>query len=338
MTKHGERGAAELLAEAKGLAERAFALLQQGAAEDSAAALERATALAEQSGDGGEHAHYLYSHALVLSQLAAERERARTMWIRAADIARDAQRLDVQFKARQRLTQMRVEDGDLVGAIAEVTRVIEAMEALGEQGRQPGLAHALRDRARLHLRRGISEGDSAALESAHADFGRADELARALELAELSLALRLERRSLEALMPERAAAAGDFAALRAEAEALGSNEVIGALAIEEASAAMRAGEHEDGLGHAERARQAALEGNEPVRYLIACMLIAEAREKLGDRAGVIAILLTCKASLEQLLGKAVGRELTRVLDSLEGRWGREGVATALAEYRARTRH
>jgi hypothetical protein len=52
---------------------------------------------------------------------------------------------------------------------------------------------------------------------------------------------------------------------------------------------------------------------------------------------VIAILLTCKASLERHFGKPMGEPVVRILDSLPQRWGVEPFQAALAEYRQRVR-
>ncbi|ACY17178.1 hypothetical protein [Haliangium ochraceum] len=311
--------AATLLAEAERLAARAFALVQRGAVRDGAAALERAVSLAERSRDRDAHAHYLYTHALALAQLPGQRQRARGLWRRARAMARDARRLEVQFYAQRRRVQQYAENGDLGGAIAEADRMVEAMAALGPAGRQRAQVDALRERGRLLLRLGVSGGEHALLERAHADFGRAVKLAQALGLDELALALRLERRSLAALLPDCTAHSEEFAELRAEAEARSLAGLGAALAIEEAATALREGAPEAGVVHAERARDAALEDGDALGCLIACMLIAEGRETLGDRDGVIATLLSCQTALERLLGKAAGREVARVLDSLEGR-------------------
>lgn len=84
---------------------------------------------------------------------------------------------------------------------------------------------------------------------------------------------------------------------------------------------------------AESARQDALNATDPMLYLMACLSIAEAREVLGDRVGVLTILFTCRATLVDLLGEQAGRPVLGVVDSLETRWG-AAFAPALAAYRA----
>lgn len=323
------------LAEATKLAEEAFALLQKGKPGASANKLGRAARLAETSGDYGEYSRYLYSQALTLAQLPQERQRAESLWRKSAAAAQMAGRIDLEIKALQRIAPLYANDGDLEGAIAELTALIERMNQHEGSARSAELVGIMRDRARLYMTRGIDEQNRIFLDRAHADLEAAAALARSLDLNKLALETRLELRALEALRPDSDEPPETFASLRAEAEALGDSGILGSLELEQAMADMRAGEFARAHQHADAARQAALDTPDPVRYLIACMLIAEARENLDDRAGVIAILLTCKASLERLMGDTAGQQVRMVLDSLERRWGHDGVAAALAEYRAR---
>ena len=322
------------LAEAQKLAEEAVALLQAGKPGASANKLGRAARLAHESGDFAEYARYLYSQALTLAQLPQERARAESLWRRSAAAANVAGRLDLEVKALSRIAPLYANEGDREGAIAQLTALVELMTKHDQTARSAELVGVMRDRARLYMSRGIDEQNRIFVDRARRDLRAAADLARAIDMNRLALETRLELRALEAVMPGQEQPPETFASLRAEAEALGDAAVLGSLEIEQSMAEMRAGAFERALAHAEAARRAALDTPDPVRYLIACMLIAEARENTGDRAGVIAILLTCKATLERLMGKAAGQQVKLVLDSLEHRWGRDGVAAALAEYRA----
>jgi hypothetical protein len=106
--------------------------------------------------------------------------------------------------------------------------------------------------------------------------------------------------------------------------------------LQRAMAAWDGGETAVALNHAQAARQAALDSPELTRYpryLAACLLIALARERAGDDAGVIAILLTAKGTLQRHLGRRVGQNMSRLLDGLLPRWGEARFQAALAEYR-----
>lgn len=334
MTQNGKNA----LAEAEQLARQALALMQQGKPGASANKLGRAARLAREAGDFAEHARYLYSQALMLAQMPQERARAEELWRKSAAAANVAGRIDLEVKALQRIPPLYLEVGDLEGALAHLTALVERMRKHDQTARSADLVGALRDRARLYIHLGTTgEGNRIFLRRAHADLTAAAQLARTLGMATLAFEARLELRSLEAAMPDREHAPETFASLRAEAEALGDSSILGGLAIEQAMAEMRSGLYERALEHADEARQAALDATDPVRYLIACLLMAEAREHLDDRAGVIAILLTCKTSLERLLGTPAGQQVKLVLDSLEHRWGRDGVAEALEAYRASMR-
>ena len=72
-----------------------------------------------------------------------------------------------------------------------------------------------------------------------------------------------------------------------------------------------------------------------MRYLMGSLLMAEASERLGDRPGVLAALLTCKVYLETHLGTEVGQQINAILDGLEQRWGQEGMVEAVRRYRER---
>lgn len=90
----------------------------------------------------------------------------------------------------------------------------------------------------------------------------------------------------------------------------------------------------DALEHAERARQTALQGPDPVAYLLACLQLAEIREASDDDVGALMILFTCGASLADLLGEDAKAPVLDVIGALEQRWGPERFEVALEAYRA----
>jgi hypothetical protein len=334
------QAAGDGLAEADARAHKAQVLVSGGDWTAAADELGQAAALAFAAGDMRQQSRYLYTQALLLSRLPDQGERAKTLWRQAAGAAFVGGDLALEIKPLQRLAELALREQDWAGALGHLGRAIDRLAATRPedadlQRQRVGL---LRDRARLYQTQGLSQSNRIFLQRARDDLARAVDLARALDDAELALAARVELRVLESAMSgagEGAGAPEPLAALRAEAEALGAQGILGSVALEQAAAALRADRPWIALDHAETARQQALDGPDPVRYLLACMLLAEARDALGDRPGVIAILLTCKQSLERLLGKEAGQPVTLVLDSLERRWGREGVEQALRAYRER---
>jgi hypothetical protein len=150
----------------------------------------------------------------------------------------------------------------------------------------------------------------------------------------LQLQVRIERRALADQLkgegpPE------PWSALLREAAASGDEGLKAAASLEAAASALREGQPAQALAAASQARAAALEGDDPSRYLLACLLISEAWEKLGQHAEVIEVLLTAKSSLEGLLGPEAGQGLRLILDSLPQRWGNEAFQAGLRRYRAK---
>lgn len=333
-------GRAERLIEADALARQAESLVRTGDWEGAARELGRAAELLHEACDFREESRHLNTQALLLSRLPGQGDRARDVWRRASGAAFLDGDLGLQLESHRRMAEFARSEQDWTQMLASTSTAIRKLSDAGvsdpEYGRQ--LVEFLRERGRAYQVLGFGEHNEIFLRRARDDLAQAVDVARDLGAAELALRVRLELRTLESVMP--GAGAGQegtpepFAALRAEAESLGAQGLLGSVAMEQAAAALRGGQLEAAIEHAEAARQVALEGPDPVRYLLACMLVAEAREALGDRPGVIAVLLTCKKSLERFLGKDAGQPVTLVLDSLERRWGRAGVEEALRVYRA----
>ncbi len=82
-------------------------------------------------------------------------------------------------------------------------------------------------------------------------------------------------------------------------------------------------------------RDAALDAVDPLLYVLSCGAIARVRDERGDRVGALAILFTCRASIEDLLGPGAASQVVPMIDALQARWGAEAFASALAEYRRR---
>ncbi|MCB9529462.1 MAG: hypothetical protein H6701_13940 [Myxococcales bacterium] len=139
--------------------------------------------------------------------------------------------------------------------------------------------------------------------AARADSARFDEASRLrprghggqqLGDAALALRLRIERRTVAPLGERNAARWEELVGADRRRRALGEAGAVGRpLAAGSVSAAALS---ERARARA-AARQAALDGNQPVAYLMACLLIAERMLRTrggGRRSAVIEVLLTCK--------------------------------------------
>ncbi|GEM_PF-4016305 len=202
-------------------------------------------------------------------------------------------------------------------------------ECYGRTGDQVALANTLVNRASLHHLNGLP----------HKALTRLDEaVATARESGDpvALLRIRLLRRAYTA-QTRREASVEPLHELLEEAQGLGLQGPAALAFITRASELARAGKHAQAAAQAEQGRQAALQGDDVVLYLFSCLLLAECREALDDRPGVLAILLTCKGTLEDRLGKAAGRPVVMILDSLEGRWGNAALQDALRTYRKEAR-
>lgn len=244
--------------------------------------------------------------------------RAASEHFRAAEARAD------ELRARLRIVELLQDRQRVEEAILELSKMIADLVRLGSDR---GLMDCYRYRAGLHSM-------MARFEHAITDYDEAVAAAGRLQERELMLRMRLERRALIPYSERHADEWEDWQELIGEAGALGDDHALGDIHLQKAAGALRADRFRDGLELAQQAQHAALDAGHPVLYVMACMLVAEAREGLGDHAGVIEILLTCKASLERAFGREFAAPILVVLDSLEPRWGPEIFQPALAKYRA----
>lgn len=237
---------------------------------------------------------------------------------------REAESRVDELRARLRVVEALQERRQVEAAIRELDGMIEDLTAWGADR---GLVDCHRHRGNLHAL-------MARLDAAAADYDAAVAAADRLDDRGLRLRVRLERRAVVPFADGDAARWDTWESLIAEAKALGDAASAGEIQLQRAAAALRADDFDQGLLFAAAARQAALDATQPVLYLMAAMLTAEAREGRGDDAGVIEILLTCKATLERAFGRELAEPVITVLDSLEPRWGQARFAAALGRYRA----
>ncbi len=264
-----------------------------------------------------------YARARIVAQ--ADLPRAAEFFRRAASMARVGGDADTEIKCREGLAAALGALGDYEAALAETRATGERLGALGD-----ALAHSANLRSQATLLQLVGRPNKA-LEA----FDEAVRVAAEAGHTAAALQARIERRGQVqfTVSPERE----PLDQLVAEAQALGLPTLAGQARLQLAAERLRLGHPVEAAALADEARQEALDHVQPVLYLMACIALGEAREAQGDRAGVIAILLTCKQTLQDTLGREAAQPVLRLLDALEERWGAEGLEVALAEYRERAR-
>ena len=222
----------------------------------------------------------------------------------------------------------------LDGAGGDFERAAERLsQAIGglEDGDEPELSIELhRLRARAHMLRRD-------LDAALADLDAALSAAQKLGDDVLVLGIRVEQMTVRSLQSE-GMTTGQMASLLQEAQQSGNLGAVADVQLQRATESFLAGEHRRALEQVQAARQAARDGDDierHLRYLMASLLMFDVWEKLGDRAEALAALLTCKVYLESQLGPQMEHALTPLLDTLEQRWGRDGLAEAVRLYKER---
>ncbi len=310
-------GAADLLARRSG------AELQGGKAQKALASMAEATSLFQRAKNSNGEAKSRFGEALVQSVLGAPAKTQQELLRKSIQLATDAKDLVQEMKSRKRLAEILASDNKLPAAESEVTRMIQRLEAIQLDR---GLVDVYRHRGSLKMARGR-------MNDALSDYDKSLDAANRVGDEELRLTVRVERRAVQTYALAGKKDIEPFSELLADAQALGDEQLAGLVLLQEASEHLQAGRHEQGEQKALEGEAAALAAPSPVLYVFACMLIAEAREGLSNRVGVIEVLLTCKSTLEAYFGPEMAKQVVLVLDSLRRRWGDDEVEKAKAGYR-----
>ena len=273
-----------------------------------------------------------YGRAGVLFKLPERRDETRDAFEQAAHLATTVGHRSVAAKAHHALAALALERQDVAGATAHQTQALEHLD----DAQETELAIQIyRSRATLYWA-------ALSFNRARVDLARARSLTQLLE-PKKGAALRREIQAEEALVAEflreGRTPAQRLGALRRLAQRSGMTGATEA-ALDAALAAHEREDFPTVAEQAETARQRALASTHPLRtmhYLTAAVLVAGARERLDDRPGAIASLLTCKATLERELGKEAGEPLTLILNDMAQRWGQAGIDGAMKAYRERVR-
>jgi tetratricopeptide (TPR) repeat protein len=323
-TKLGEfRAAGDRDAEADALGRQAFVFLNAGRMAEAARSAESSSKIYAELADLKGEAGSRYAEALIRAQIPQQQHRCLPLLRHSASLAQAAGDIVQEMKSRQRIAHTHAGDDDLQSADKEVTSMIERLVDLGIDR---GLVDTYRHRASIRLARGRPN-------DAVADYDRALEAADRVGDPHIRLTTRVERRAAQTYALAGQAEIEPFSELLLDAEGLGDKSLASTVLLQEASEFLRGGKHQPGEEKAQQAEEAALAAGNPVMYVMSAMLIAEAREGLGNRVGVIEVLLTCKATLEHAFGPELSQQVVLVLDSLRGRWGEEELQKAKVGYR-----
>lgn len=274
--------------------------------------------------DVGSRARSTYVRAGILARMPARQSDAEALYKQAAAMGRVAGDRETETKSLEGVAAVLGGRGDLEGAMAQHQLIADICRQAGDQA---GVADALRSVAAMWQARGRPNQALKVFQRALAAAQKSGDPGRILRG-------RMDKRAQQAF----ASHPGDMEsldAIAADAHEQGSFDLSGQAELQRGAELMRQGDADEAAMSGEKARQLALETHQPVLYVMACLLISETREAKGDRPGVLAILLTCKQTMEQSFGKEAGQPVVQVLDSLEERWGAEGLQAALVEYRKR---
>ncbi|MDP2315251.1 MAG: hypothetical protein Q8P41_20300 [Pseudomonadota bacterium] len=286
------------------------------------AALDRTLVLARQLGDIDEEGRTLYALALLQQRIAPQGGAARRLLEEAEQAARKGGDLPFLARVLDKRAGLMIAEGKPLQA-AKLLNDVAALH--GTCGDEDARLDVLRRLAMtLQMAGKPSEAFDILLDALAESKASPAQLVRArLELHLLARGTGIEGESLQQLLDE-AVADGDVGA-------------AGYIRLQMAADALQGGDPVGGEAHADAARRDALDCLDAILYLNACLMIAEAREARGDRVGMLTILFTCKASLQDLLGEQGARPVLALIHSLEQRWGPEDFGAALEQYRAQFR-
>ncbi|GAA3701100.1 hypothetical protein GCM10022204_17370 [Microlunatus aurantiacus] len=271
------------------------------------------------------------ARCLVLAATAARLGGALSAAQADADGARRAAPADPEtaVQAVAELAESLVAAGRPVQAIGEYTTAIERWrDSRGEPGalavllHRRGLAHALADRPD----EAIDDLQAAAEQFAAAGLPRAE---RAVLVEAATLAT-------ERSTPQRGARLRAWA--RTAAARAGDQEAEVDLDLLDAALAVTGEDLDRALSLTWRARQRALDGVAPVKYLSAAIALAELHDLRGEHGSAYEALSTAWATLADLMGSETARAVVQPrLQLLVDRWGVEEFTAVKKRYEARRR-
>jgi len=303
----------------------ALAMDMQSAARE----LAQAGVLAEKDGQFENLAQAHLAKGKALLNQPGQRKAAREALQKAEALYHTLEDRDQEAEALKELAALNAANGDFESA---AERLSQAIALLNDSDEPEAIIELYRLRARAHMLRRD-------LDAALADLDTALDTAQRLGDSTLALEIRVEQMTVRSLQAE-GMTTGETAALLQEARQSGDLRAVADVQLQQATESFQAGEYRRALEQVQAARQAARDGKDierHLRYLMASLLMADVHERLDDRPESLSALLTCKVYLEAHLGPEMGRAMDMLLDALEQRWGREGLAEAVRLYKQRVR-
>jgi len=307
------------------------ALVQLGASltgqrqlTEATAALSHAAEHARLGGDVPRRIASLRGYGALLRRMPKREQEAESVLRTSALLARKEGDVQSEALARRELLVLLLASQQWSKAAGEATA---SLELLGDKPDSMAKIEFLRGRAAANKARGR-------MGAASDDLMEAERMAREGGADRLSLELRLEIRGAEYLRD--GGAPEDVDAILRDAADVGADDVVVTARFQEAAAAL-ATDADRAAEIGEELRVRARETADPLTYLMASLLVAEARERQADDAEVIRVLVTCRNSLKDAFGPKLSSHVTPILDSLPTRWGKERFGKALAQVKAGVR-
>jgi len=292
---------------------------------ESGQAFDQVAQLAMQTGDVAGVAMARYGQGTALFYLPERHPEARQVLEQAAALAEQVEHTTLAAKAHFILATFQLNAGDTPAAVAELSAAIDQLEAESEPQFATQLYQARANMNLLQIQ----------LKQARADLEQALVMAQRTGDKDLILDVQFDQQLLKHYSADgdSLAPAPDemFKSLRALARKAGDRTLGKFVRLDRAISFLDADEPQKAHRLAQAVRQDALDSTDPTRYaryLMACLIISQAREAMDDRVGVLDVLLTCKQTLEGALGKAAGRLVVPFLDTLQSRWGPQALQEA----------
>ncbi len=293
----------------------------------AAGEMAKAGALAEEEGRFEQVAQVHLARGKALMNQPGQREEAVELLENAAALYHTLEDYVHEAEAFKELARLDMMDNNLDSALSRLAKGIAVLE---NDAASELLAELYRTRFSCHvLRRDFAaaqEDSEAALKVAEESGDRA-----------LTLEILLEQYILRRALSDQTAPEQLANYLR-EAQDAGATRIADDIRLQQAAEAFMAERYVEALEMAREIRSAARDADDIekyLRYLMASLLMADAQERLDERAEALAALLTCKVYLEKSISPQVGQQMDLILNTLEQRWGRDGLAEAVRVYKQR---
>jgi hypothetical protein len=292
--------------------------------QSAAREMAQAGALAEEEGRFDEMALAHLAQGKALAAQPGSRQKARDLLGKAAALYHTQDDKARQIEAEKELAALDAADQNMTGAIQ---RLDKALAGLNEDEDANLIIDLLLMRSNYHLAQ-------QQVKTAQKDLTAALDLAERVGQKETSLTIRAQQQILDSFTAKDGPSEA-LETLREEAIETGQFDIAGDLQLQQANEALLAQNYEQAKQLAESVRRMAQESDDLgrfTRYLAASVTLANAFDKLENRRGVLYALLSCKAYLENHLGKAVGEQVNLLLDAYQDQWGEQAMAEAVRDY------